>query len=415
MRGLSGAHFQAIDADGNVVASTLGPVRVQTVSEHLPVSASIENLTEFPSIELEGTPYFVAEVNCDRSAGAAWLYVLYPEQDWQRAQWDAAWPPLAVGAATAVLMVLIAVGLASRLGRRIAAVRLLFSRLADGEFAHAPLGPLDDEIRDLALASNRLSDQLSTMRDQISRTERLRLLAQLAGGLAHQLRNAVTGARMAIQLHRRRCPQHGSDESLDVALRQLALTEEHVKGLLSLGKPRRRELAPANVCLLLEEIVSLVNPVCQHARVELRCDAPVDHADIQVAYGDDLKAAILNLVLNGIEAAGVGGRVVLSAACDEDAIAIEVRDSGAGPPPEVRDSLLEPFVSSKPEGVGLGLALAEMAAAAHGGTLSWNRENGQTVFTIRVPVYCEPTVRSEVEPIAHFETQLGLHQGATVR
>ena len=63
-----------------------------------------------------------------------------------------------------------------------------------------------------------------------------------------------------------------------------------------------------------------------------------------------------------------------------DVVIVEVADSGPGPPPELADSLCEAFVTSKPEGVGLGLALAQRVAADHGGRLSWSREDGRNAL-----------------------------------
>ena len=60
-------------------------------------------------------------------------------------------------------------------------------------------------------------------------------------------------------------------------------------------------------------------------------------------------------------------------------------DSGPGPPPEVAAKLFEPFVTGKPEGIGLGLAVAQQAAEAHGGSIEWAHSNGQTVFRVRLP------------------------------
>ncbi len=102
-------------------------------------------------------------------------------------------------------------------------------------------------MRDLARSINEMSAQLSEMRRTIRQTERTHVLAQLAAGLAHQLRNSLTGARMSIQLHAKRFPPREGDETLNVALRQLAITEEQVRRI-ALARPRRAATGCALRC-----------------------------------------------------------------------------------------------------------------------------------------------------------------------
>ena len=94
---------------------------------------------------------------------------------------------------------------------------------------------------------------------------------------------------------------------------------------------------------------------------------------------------MLNLTLNAIEAAGQGGTVSLEAFARDREVFIEVVDTGPGPPAELAGELFEPFVTSKKEGVGLGLALARQVAVDHGGQLSWTRAAGLTRFVLMLP------------------------------
>ena len=387
MHGLSGAHFVAYDARGRAVAMTLpGPPPAFTDSLRGPTQTHEPgSLAGYPTLELDGTRYLSAGLRtAGGPEGVAALLVLYPETSWRQARRDAALPPLVVGVGALGLTAAAAAWTAHRLSARIGSLQRQVAAIAAGDFRELDLGRRRDEVQDLMRSVNRMSTQLRRMQEEIRRTERAGVLAQLAAGLAHQLRNAVTGARMAVQLHRRRRPPEGEDRSLDVALRQLTLMEEQVKGLLSLGRREGRPPAPCEAGRLVEEVAELVGPACEHTRVDLRRGPPTPGLTV-VADPDGLRAAVLNLTLNAIEAAGPGGRVDLAASAGAGEVRIEVRDSGPGPPPELAEALFDPFVTGKPGGVGLGLALARQVAADAGGALSWGREAGFTRFRLALP------------------------------
>jgi len=383
MQGLSGAQFVALDDAGKVVTSTFDRLLERTeLPRHLPASGPPKRLEQFETVSFAGSDYYAAVLPGKESSGIASLLILYPRENLRRAEWDAAWPPLAVGVATIFLMLAISAWLSGRLSRRIESVRSLFGRIADGQFAHVDAQRPLDEVYDLVLSANRLSDQLAAMRDRITRTERLRLLAQMAGGLAHQLRNAATGARMAIQLHQRRCRSSMHDESLDVALRQLVLTEEYIRGLLSLGQQESQPPSVGRLSSIVAEIERLVLPAVRHAHVGWTCDSIPPDLNCLVNNSQNVRAGLLDVVLNAVEAAGSGGCVRLWVDRTERYVRVHIADSGKGPPESIRSTLFDPFVSSKPEGVGLGLALAKTVAAEQGGEVSWARIGDETVFTM---------------------------------
>ena len=161
---------------------------------------------------------------------------------------------------------LIASSLASRLSRPIALLQQQVGRIAEGDFQPLPLPERDDELRDLAKSVNSLAQQLTTLTQVMKRSERLTLLGQLSGGLAHHLRNDITGVRLAIQLHQRNC-QVNDRESLDVALRQLALSEEYLQRLLAIGQPRDPERKACDLKEIAADLVELHGPTFHHRKV----------------------------------------------------------------------------------------------------------------------------------------------------
>jgi signal transduction histidine kinase len=403
IHGLSGVELVALDSAGRpVFATDITPDKtlIKETSE-APLITGSQSFSDFPRVNSGEDRYFAARLRADGSAQVATLLVLYPEASWREERWAAAWPPLVVGAVTLSVVFVISAWLAGRIGRRIGEVEELLARIANGQFemvtatpagdarsgnvnflAAEPEEPLD-ELDALSRSASQLLSQLIELQDEIRHTEQVRLLAQLAGGLAHQLRNAVTGARLAIQLHERRCDQ-ADDESLSVALRQLTLTEQQIRGLLSLGRKETRPPEAARVSDLIVELEQLLLPQAAHAHVELQITA--SEIDAEVRDGEAFRLATLNLTLNAIEAARADGSVSVECQVKGDLISVEVSDSGQGPPDGIGDSLFDPFVTSRPEGVGLGLALVRQSAESAGGSVNWSRRDERTVFRFTIPV-----------------------------
>jgi signal transduction histidine kinase len=246
-----------------------------------------------------------------------------------------------------------------------------------------PVPAANDELRDLYEAVNEMARRLAAFQDELQRSERLRVLGQFSGGLAHQLRNASTGAKLAIELFLQ--DNSATDpEPLRVALRELARIETNIRQFLDLGKPFVKRKEPCDLGLAIDQAMSLLRPQAKHAGTELvwtpggeLYEIAADPAQLAHLFG--------NLIGNALEAAGPGGTVEVRLAGGPKEMVIEIIDTGPGPPPELAAKLFEPFVTGKPEGIGLGLAVAKQAAEAHGGTIEWERRNGRTVFRARLP------------------------------
>lgn len=397
MRGLSGAEFVVVNRSGTVVASSLKEAPV----EQLPAAgqaAGPEPLALQRRVLVAGETYLHSQLNVSqpfRGRAPDVLHVLYPESRYRQAWRAAVLPPAVAGAAALVIVVAVSGMIAARVTRPLQRLSGQVDRIARGDFTPLPIPPRDDELRDLALTVNRMAEMLTRYEQQVRRNEKLRTLGRLGGGIAHQLRNAVTGCRLAIELHGRECPLR-ADEGLAVARQQLDLMEEYLQRFLSLGKQETRPLIPLDLADVVERALTLVRPKAQHLGVDLQWSAP---ADLLLVAGDagHLAQAVVNLVLNGIEAAAEAGaaqsaertapRVVvqLTSAERSGGLRLEVLDTGFGPAEHVRDQLYEPLVSEKADGVGLGLSVAQEIIEQHGGTLTWRRNDNLTCFTIELP------------------------------
>ncbi len=382
VHGLSGAEFVLTNEAGEVLAASLplaGPLAPVVATRQW------EKLELDQSTVVGDERYFhaaLALVPQESEPRGKVLHLLYPERSWRDARWQAAYPPLVIGLLALGPVALVALAIAGRLSRPIMLLRWQVGRIARGDFEPVPPPPHDDELRDLTGSVNALASQLDEMQRVVKRSERLTLLGQLSGGLAHHLRNHVAGARIAVQLHQRHC--HGVDrESLAVALRQLTLTEQHLQRFLAAGRPQLPCRTDCDLAGLIDEVGQLVGPACRHRKVELRVDAAA--AVTLMADQEQLRHLLLNLVLNAVEAVPPGGKVRIVSRVVDDQATVAIQDTGPGPPPDVADRLFEPFSTGKPEGVGLGLAVARQIAEAHGGSLEFTADTG-TCFTVRLPL-----------------------------
>ena len=402
VHGLSGAEFVFTNLAGNVLAaSSQLPYRADNPS------AVVENSQQLrlgPPVEIGGQRFFemTLAMKGRGQQPPGRLHILYPEGVWQEARRDAIVPPLAIGGIALAATVLVALVISKRLTQPIIQLRWQVSRIAQADYAPIPLPPHDDEIRALAADVNRMAAQLAEMDKAIRRSERLALLGQLAGGLAHHLRNNITGALMAVQLHAREC--NVDRESLDVALRQLALTEENLKQFLAAphadpAATLKLNRSPCRLSEIVHETVRLIEPSLRHRRVQFSVVADPDGEVSLMADRGNLRQLLMNLALNAAEAAGPGGRMRMeidASAVDKDRskallpdgirlaekgelaegshIVLRIVDNGAGPPREMIERLFEPFATSKPEGIGLGLAVARQIAQSHGGNIVFRRE-----------------------------------------
>jgi len=389
MHGLSGAHFVVKDDEGRTTAASdpkFGEEPLDVAMITATGGPESPSWRDWSKLLIAGRPYFGAAISASGpvSVGGSTLLVLYPESSWRDAFQDFAVAPVVLGIAALALMVLASLWFAGRISRRVHRLQVQVARIADGEFGELEPGGVHDEIQDLARSVNLMSAQLREMRRTIVRSERTHLLAQMAAGFAHQLRNTLTGARLGIQLHAKRRPAAAGDSSLGVALRQLTLAEEQVRALLTLGRLERRPPRSCDLGDLIRDLESLLEPTFHHARVTLESFVPRQPTTVEIDE-PSVRAAILNLAWNAIDAAGPGGRVQFHLMGGGEGTIIEVADSGPGPPGGLRASLFDPFVTGKPEGVGLGLALARHVAEAHRGSLDWRRSDGWTRFRLTLP------------------------------
>ena len=219
---------------------------------------------------------------------------------------------------------------------------------------------------------------------QLREQSALTRLGEMAAVVAHEVKNPLTGIRGAIQVIGSRLPAGSKDAQVagDIVARIDALNDL-MKDLLLFARPPQPRMGKVDVISLVKTVAELVrqDPALQELQVEIDGEAPLLTAD-----GELLKIVVQNLLINGAHAMHGRGLIHVSVSSVDAMCQIAIADRGPGIPPEVRQRLFTPFVTTKARGTGLGLSTAKRFVEAHGGTLTIEcPPTGGTIAVIRLP------------------------------
>lgn len=222
--------------------------------------------------------------------------------------------------------------------------------------------------------------------------EERRLIEEVAAGIAHEVRNPLNALQINVQILEQELrdlvPDRGSHvyAVLSKISNELSNLDNFVSEFLRFARPPRLKIERLPVRQLLTDLVTFLEPAFGAKKVALRLAAAreprVIHAD-----SFQLKHAILNLLLNALQATPPGGSVVVTTARDEGDLSIEVRDSGEGIPADKLERVFEVFFTMREGGTGLGLPITRRIIDEHGGSLALVSEPGRgTTARILLPL-----------------------------
>ena len=249
-------------------------------------------------------------------------------------------------------------------------------------------------------ARRRAQAEIEEQRRQLSHLARVTVLGQLSGALAHELNQPLAAIGSNADAARRILGQHPTDYvELDAILTDIvsanhraAQVIRRLRAMLNRGETR---MAPLDTAELVQDVLELAHAELITRRV---IASAVLAPNLPQVLGDrvQLQQVLLNLVLNASEAMSVNDpqdrRLSLIATTDARRnVQISVRDCGIGIPPNLIDRLFEPFVTTKPQGLGLGLSISRTIVAAHGGRL-WAQNNTDRGATVHCLLVAAPVV-----------------------
>jgi len=223
---------------------------------------------------------------------------------------------------------------------------------------------------------------------QLIRSEKLAALGQLAAGFAHEIRNPLTSINILIHSMREKPPSGDSyKEDFKVIEEEIHRINEIVDQFLRFAKPAPPLLEKTEVSSIFEETLQLLRPQIEKQLIVV--EKEFQPLPIILIDREQMKQAILNLLLNAIQAMPGAGHLTLKGQNSEDGqwIHLSIQDSGVGIPGEDMNKLFDPFFSTKEGGIGLGLSIAHRIIDQHRGKIEVESVPGKgTLFTVWLPI-----------------------------
>jgi len=225
------------------------------------------------------------------------------------------------------------------------------------------------------------------MRQQMARMDRLASLGRMSAGIAHEVRNPLTGVSLLLdELHDRLLGQEGDQKLIRQALGEIERLEALVNEMLHFSSQSAPKLTKVKVAEVLRDTLLLVRKQCQRQNITLT-EMVADNLPEIVFDADRLKQVFLNLLNNSMEAMPEGGGLEISAITDDGFLSIRIADTGIGIPAEKLPLIFEPFFTSKGHGTGLGLAISYNIISDRGGGIDIESEVGVgTTVVVSLPL-----------------------------
>jgi PAS domain S-box-containing protein len=238
-----------------------------------------------------------------------------------------------------------------------------------------------------ALVTLRDLQSLETISRQLQVSERLAALSRVTAGVAHEVKNPLNSMRLWLENLKENLPPGDGVPRQAVAVldSEIDRLDSVVKRFLDFVRPQELRLEETHLDELLAEIAGIARPQMERAHVQL----VKQYADLPPVRVDRalLTQALLNLVLNAIQAMPSGGRLTLGLDRRGEAAEITIGDTGQGIAPEHRGRVFQLFFTTRPGGSGIGLASAYKAIQLHDGSIEFDSQIGQgTTFRIELPM-----------------------------
>ncbi len=256
-----------------------------------------------------------------------------------------------------------------------------------------------------ALLIMRDPESVRRIGDEIEMSRRLSASGRLTRGVAHEVKNPINAIVLHLQLLRNKLSQQEPDtrRHMDIIDTEIRRLDRVVQTLVDFTRPRDLRLEEIDLRRLMEDVAQLAAPDAEQHGVTILRHMPDQRLPIKVDI-DLMKQALLNVVINGIQAMPQGGVLTISARRENNAMVAEIRDEGGGIPQDVHDKIFELYFTTKKDGSGIGLAQTYQILQWHYGSVDFESAEGTgTVFRFHIPAGAALEAGPEFAPDAQMD------------
>ncbi|HWH59684.1 MAG TPA: ATP-binding protein [Terriglobales bacterium] len=253
-----------------------------------------------------------------------------------------------------------------------------------------------------ALLTMRDAESARRIEDEIELSRRISASGRVTRGVAHEVKNPINAIVLHLQLLRNKMQQIDPDTGrhVDIIDNEIHRLDRVVQILVDFTRPRELHIEDADLKLVLEEVVLLASPDAAQHGVRIVRQLPGEAIPVKVDV-DLIKQAMLNVVLNGVQAMPNGGSLTLATYRDEESVVTEIKDEGTGIPAAVQEKVFELYFTTKKTGSGIGLAQTYQIMQWHYGSVDFVSQEGKgTTFRLRLPLAETRPASSEEVPDA---------------
>jgi len=224
--------------------------------------------------------------------------------------------------------------------------------------------------------------------DEIEMSRRLSASSRVTRGVAHEVKNPINAIVLHLQLLQNKLAQQEPDtrRHMDIIDSEIRRLDRVVQTLVDFTRPRDLHLEEIDLRSMLEDVAQLAGPDAEQHGVAIDLHLAEQKLPVKVDI-DLMKQAVLNVVINGVQAMPQGGRLTISASRQNGVALAEVQDQGKGIPKDLHDKVFELYFTTKREGSGIGLAQTYQILQWHYGTVDFeSSETTGTVFRFHIPI-----------------------------